>query len=932
MPTSEFLDWNRPLLPAVAEKLLADCPTDCADLSDTLVIVPTAHSGRRLREVLALAVAKRARGLFPPEIVTPDLLLVQALPPGTVASDSCVAAAWTTVLAEIDPEHFQALFPVAPIRTTGWRLGVAQRFMQLRDELGEEGLDFAEVARRCADTGHEPERWRQLARLESLYYDELRRHKLDDPKQGRRRAADTYRPPAHIRRIVLAATPDPQPLPLAALSQAEKAAPVEVWVYGNDADLFDDWGRPIPERWSQRPLDWETWRCRIETFANPKALAGRLAESTRHAEPESVLIGLADAELNPVVADAMRAAGTASYDPEGYPVHLGGVGRLAELLCQLSEEADTATVRELLQHPDLHAWLSVGATQTKLLAALDRVFEKHLCADLGSLLHFARHDALQAALRKIAGLEQNLRRQNGFGKALAATLRDIYAKREIKQGVDGSNWKDHAKAVRERIERLAEAEERFADLSGEFARAHFKQQLKATRTHPDRPREAHDLLGWLELLWNDAPHLILAGINEGIVPENVVGDAFLPESLREQLGLRTNSKRLARDAYLFEALCRRRVETGRIDLLVPHAAADNSPLKPSRLLFLGAPGTLLPRARALFKAPDSPGEPRPHDLPWILTPPPGLPLPEKFSISALSTYLECPFRFFLRHILGMRSPDLESRELSPAAFGNLFHDSAKVLSGLHLDRTSKAGELAAKLHAIADELIHQRYGRKLSFALRLQREALMARLEAFAEVQVADIRQNGSIQITDTEHEIDLDIEGTRITGRIDRIDRRGDQVELIDYKTSDQPTTPAKAHLAAIGRKTPPRHLPPEAYFEHEGKEYRWTDLQLPLYVLATRESGGARPTVAYFNLPKTLDKSGIERWDDFTESHLESARNCAAALLRQIKAGRFWPPNEKPQYDDFAPIFPDGIENSVDAQAFEKYRFAAEEPKVQP
>lgn len=81
----------------------------------------------------------------------------------------------------------------------------------------------------------------------------------------------------------------------------------------------------------------------------------------------------------------------------------------------------------------------------------------------------------------------------------------------------------------------------------------------------------------------------------------------------------------------------------------------------------------------------------------------------------------------------------------------------------------------------------------------------------------------------------------------------------------------------------------------------------------------------MAYFNLAKTLEKSELAQWESFTQSHLDSARACAEAAIRQIKAGVFWPPNPDvhEDYDDFAPLFPDGIENSVDPAAFQAYRF---------
>jgi len=921
MPELKFFDWNRPLLPAFTGALLRTVGEGLVDLGDTVVIVPTVQSGRRLRESLAMAAAERSRGLLPPEIVTPDQFLGAALRRRPVADEACVLAGWITVLSRIDPSRYAAVFPVEPVASPGWRLGMARRFAQLQSELGEEGLGFAEVAESAAASGFEVERWRQLAQLEQAFQRALQASGLEHPVAARRAAAEAYAPPPSLRRIILAATPDPQPLPLRALARAEHRIPVEVWIYGDDPSLFDAWGRPRTDTWTARPLDLEGWSCRLHCLADPESTAEEIHRLVGAAEPESVLLGLADPSLNPVVAECLAKASVASYDPEGEALALGGPARLAEILIDLAEDAPATVVRSLLQHPDTAAWLRLESSPQALLRRFDRVFQDHLCADLDAFRRVTGDSDLRSALDRLAELRAGLAGNTRLGHALAATLRSIYADKQVEAAQ--RPWIERAKALRRCLDEAASMADKFPELDPAASRSLLRHLIQRAKVHADRPREAHDLLGWLELLWNDAPHALIAGLNEGLVPESVVGDAFLPETLREALGLRTNARRFARDAYLLEALCRRRAADGRIDLLVPQAAADGSPLKPSRLLFQGAEASLLPRVRALFREPETTRPAIPHLRPWRLRPPEGLPFPEHLSVSQLKSYLDCPFRFFLRHILKMRPLDVESRELTPAAFGNLFHDSAAELAGLRLDGALDAATLAARLSAQADRLIGQRYGGRLSFALRLQREALMARIEAFAQRQVEDIALNGCSEILDTEREFTIEIEGVEIRGRIDRIDRRDGRLELIDYKTADQPADPAKAHLAVVARKAPPAHLPEEAFFEHEGKPYRWIDLQLPLYVLATREAGEARPGLAYVNLPKTLEHSGFARWEDFSESHLDGARACAAALVRQIKAGAFWPPLERPKYDDFAPLFPDGLENSVDAEKFAHYRF---------
>lgn len=920
------LDWNLPLLPAITQQLLKTTNDDCIDLSSDLVIAPTVQSGRRLREALALAAGNR--GLFPPEIVTPDVFLGQASKDELIASEESVTAAWVTVLGAIDCTQFEALLPIAPEQSIGWQLGMAQRLMQLRNELGEEGLDFALTAERTAESGHEPARWRELARLEGLYLDQLQTRALKDPKLARRNAAQHYLAPPQIKRIILAATPDPQPLPLQALERAAHNIPVEIWIYGPEDAQFDTWGRPITEHWTQRPLPFEAWGCHLQTFASAKATAATIAASMQGKAPESVLIGLADPTLNPIVVDALERANIPNYDPEGQALHIGGVGRLTELLCQLCDDRSTTTIRTLLQHPDIQVWLKTSSNE--LLHQIDRLFKKHLAPDLNTLIHFAareKHSALHAALAQLERLATNLGTAKNFSSSLAQTLQHIYATKQIETtGQASTQWQERADAIRKLLNSSAEAETLFPKLPKAFSRSAFRQSLQRSKVYPDRPREAHDLLGWLELLWNDAPHLILAGLNESIVPESVIGDAFLPEALREQLGLRTNAQRFARDAYLLEALCRRRAgEHGHIDILVPQAADDHTPLRPSRLLFQGAPDTLLSRTRQLFRDTKDSGANSAHSAAWKLSPPLDLRLKDSISVSAIKSYLQCPFRFFLRHILGMRPVDVETRELNPAAFGELFHDIVAELNGHTLDSNTDQAALVKKLHGVAEEMLKTRYGDKLSFALRLQHEALIARIHAFCHHQIKDTQNNGSIKILNTEEEFTIPLAGLTITGRIDRIDQRGERLELIDYKTSNQPANPEKTHLAVVAKKAPPKHLPEEAFFEHEGKTYRWTDLQLPLYVLAKREAGSERPSIAYFNLSQTLEKSGIERWEGFTDSHLDSARACAAAVIEQIKAGIFWPPSQDihEAYDDFAALFPDGIENSVDPEAFKHYQF---------
>ena len=936
-PAHRNLDWRQPLVITAADELLREADGTPPQLDDTLVIVPTVQSGRRLREALALRAGRG--GLIPPRILTPDAFLTRETADRPVASEADQTAAWSLVLRTINPRDYGALFPLMPERSSAWRLGLANRLRTLRAELGEAGIDFSDTYRRLADSANEPERWQQLARLEEHYLDTLRRAGLEDPLRVRREAAESYTPDASVRRIIIAATPDPQPLPVRAWERAAAVLPVEVWTYGPPNEVvFDDWGRPLTETWRRRSLDLEGWGCRFTRLNDAPTTALEAARTVVGGNPGSIALGLGDPELGPVVSDALSRSGISSYDPSGTPLRKAGVGRLADILCGLAETPDATCVRMLLQHPAIHGYLRHKhpriLPQETLLSRLDHLCESRLPPDLRALSGIAEDPAdrpgLRTALLELRSLHEGLSKEGAFADKVADTLGKIHANAKVTPATEeGRRWTESATTVRTVLQKERATSEHFPSLGAEIERASLRQSLQSTRTYPDRPKDALDLLGWLELLWQDSPHLVVVGLNEGRVPESVVGDAFLPESVREPLGLRTNAQRFARDAYLLEALCHSRATgRGRVDCFVPAFGVDGAPARPSRLLFLGGPQTFLPRVDRLFgEAVATPAPTARRHPPWRLRPPEGLPFPETLPISALRDYLLCPFRFFLRHILRMRTPQPCLRELDPASFGSRFHDVVSSLADRKLDPSLEPAVLANELQSVAERQIAELYGTCLSFALRLQKTALLARIGIFCHAQSEALKAHGARHIQETEHVVALDMDGFTLRGRIDRIDltEEGDR-EVIDYKTSDNPTAPARAHLAALGGKAPPAHLPEDAFFEDGRKTFRWTDLQLPLYCLALRGSGGEAARAAYFNIGKTREKSAFEFWDGLTTDHLDRAEACARAILSRIRAGAFWPPNPdiSRDFDDFAPLFPEGIAGSVDPDAFANYRFA--------
>ncbi|PIU54771.1 MAG: ATP-dependent nuclease subunit B, partial [Chloroflexi bacterium CG07_land_8_20_14_0_80_51_10] len=246
-------------------------------------------------------------------------------------------------------------------------------------------------------------------------------------------------------------------------------------------------------------------------------------------------------------------------------------------------------------------------------------------------------------------------------------------------------------------------------------------------------------------------------------------------------------------------------------------------------------------------------------------------------------YLTYPFRFYLRHILGMEALDDEKTEMNVMDFGSMVHHALqRMAENEQMCQCRKKRELSDFLCAAAEEWIAERFGPSPPLQIRIQFDAARRRLEAAAQVQARLIREGW--EILEHETKIEAEIHGMRIIGRIDRIDRhrKTGHIRILDYKTSDKAITPSEDHLSSSYGET-------RAYAKVsiDSREKRWGNLQLPLYriLLANREEFQGTVELGYFNLPKALNETGVNVWEGFNEELLQSARVCAEGIVEDVQ-----------------------------------------------
>jgi len=680
-------------------------------------------------------------------------------------------------------------------------------------------------------------------------------------------------------------------------------------------------------------LELEDFERQVHLCADPLAQAGRIVECARgYGAPEGVLaVGVADSDVLPFLEGGLSRAGFATFTPEGRPLRQEALFALLEALAAVARERSFEAAASLARCPDVLAFLvdaaGSGGSPARLLAGLDELVRIHLPPTLDAARgHLpgleAEFPELQTAVAQLAGLETMLT-QDAFPDGAVRALGAIFGRR----------WLDLARPADSRLAEVAEA---WRDLLRQAAAARpLAPGLAAAdwwelvlpllgdgRRFDDKAAGAVELQGWLELLWEDAPHLVVAGLNDGRVPEAVIGDPFLPESLRERLGLKTNAARFARDAYLLEALAACRARGGRLDLLFGKTSAAGDPLHPSRLL-LRCPGAELPqRVEFLFRPAGAPGASLAWKRAWSLRPREKA-APHQIPVTAFRDYLRCPFRFYLSRVLGMRAVDVAKTELDALDFGDLCHGALEAMGCERALRDcTEARTLREFLMSELDRIVSARFGDKLTLPLVVQIESARQRLSKAAEVQARERAEGWVIERAEWRFPDapSRTLGGLVVRGKIDRIDRHegSGAWRVLDYKTSDLATVPRDAHCRRASRVRGDERVPEMARFAIDGVEHVWIDLQLPLYLWALeQEDTPGRPEAGvacgYFHLPKATGETGVTVWTDYSAGWHAAALRCAGAVAEAVRAQRFWPPAESVDHDEFAALFHHGTADSV-------------------
>jgi ATP-dependent helicase/DNAse subunit B len=331
---------------------------------------------------------------------------------------------------------------------------------------------------------------------------------------------------------------------------------------------------------------------------------------------------------------------------------------------------------------------------------------------------------------------------------------------------------------------------------------------------PDLRADVVHVMNAYEARQWDVNALFVCGMSDREYPRGHVPNLLFPDSdlvalSRAGISLRSSLELDKEERWLFEALRSRATET----LVLSYAthdtggkSAEGSRFLPERDAEAAVARAAKPVARVLPASKGIPGRVSSAALLEAMT-----KAHQTVSLTALEDLAQCRFRFFSGRTLGLRgAPERPDKRLEARVTGLILHEA------LEHWQTDQSRDFVEVFEATFEEAC-----RKHNLPPGYQLEVERIRFRDIA----SKVRTNERWTADSSDVEVDIKLSflgGIVVTGRIDRLDRFGNDCIIVDYKSSKTENVEK-----LVGSST---------------------KLQGPLYALAARESLGLNPLAVLY------------------------------------------------------------------------------------
>jgi len=341
----------------------------------------------------------------------------------------------------------------------------------------------------------------------------------------------------------------------------------------------------------------------------------------------------------------------------------------------------------------------------------------------------------------------------------------------------------------------------------------IRQMVMAT-TVPfyGEPLKGLQVMGMLETRTIDFKNIIMVSANEGLLPGSKLSNSFLPADIRNYFGLPGYQEKNAIFAYHFYRLLQRSEnawliyntesdemgggEKSRFIAQLLHELPAYNPLVNIQQRTAEIP---LTKPSADFKISIEKSETILKRLSERATDP-----DRGFSPSRLNIFLTCPLQFYFSEILGIKEPDEVDDTIDTMQLGTVVH---KVLEQLFLPyigqdidpsyykvmKSEAEGHVEQALKDIMPD--YDFSSGKNALLVQVAKRLVLNYLSTESDFATAQAKDHRSFRVLALEHKMrsELTIDEPAgiavpakiyLNGTTDRIDKVGDVIRIIDYKT----------------------------------------------------------------------------------------------------------------------------------------------------